>query len=154
MKCEDRIKIIVNWLKNYCKTIKKQPAKLIIGVSGGIDSAVASTLCAQTGLETIAISMPIKQNKEQHNLSLLHLEWLRKSFDNVKTEVIELDNIFTAFKNTIKEFLNYIIRYQTSYVSKPYLDFCEGLMHIQDTNIVYFVNYFIVRLRCMLVESP
>ena len=80
MNSKDKINFIVNWIKNYTKSIKMQPVSLIIGVSGGVDSALTSTLCAKTGLKTIAISMPIKQNPSQHNLSLRHLEYLKKNF--------------------------------------------------------------------------
>ena len=104
MKSEDRVKFIIEWIKNYCKLIKFQPVSLVVGVSGGIDSAVTSTLCAKTGLKTIAVSMPIKQNKDQHNLSIDHLNWLKKNFDNVITKVINLDETFNTFLNTIKEF--------------------------------------------------
>ncbi len=106
MNSKDKINFIVNWIKNYTKSIKMQPVSLIIGVSGGVDSALTSTLCAKTGLKTIAISMPIKQNPSQHNLSLRHLEYLKKNFDNVDTKIIDLDNIFKSFESTMKEFDN------------------------------------------------
>ncbi len=104
MKSEDRVEFIIEWIKNYCKLIKFQPVSLVVGISGGIDSAVTSTLCAKTGLKTIAVSMPIKQNKDQHNLSIDHLNWLKKNFDNVIAKVIHLDETFNIFFNTIKEF--------------------------------------------------
>ena len=106
MNSKDKINFIVNWIKNYTKSINKQPVSLIIGVSGCVDSALTSTLCAKTGLKTIAISMPIKQNPSQHNLSLRHLEYLKKNFDNVDTKIIDLDNIFKSFESTMKEFDN------------------------------------------------
>ena len=106
MNSKDKINFIVNWIKNYTKSINKQPVSLIIGVSGGVDSALTSTLCAKTGLKTIAISMPIKQNPSQHNLSLRHLEHLKKNFDNIDTKIIDLDNIFKSFESTMKEFDN------------------------------------------------
>ena len=106
MKTEDRISYILNWMNKYCKTIQYQPVTLIIGVSGGVDSAVASTLSAKTGLNTLAVSMPIKQNREQHSLSIQHLKWLKSNFDNVSTVVIELDNIFSVFQNTMLDFKN------------------------------------------------
>ena len=104
MNSKDKIEYIVNWIKNYTLTIKSQPVSLIIGVSGGVDSALTSTLCAQTGLKTIAISMPIKQNSSQHALSLRHLDYLKNNFDNVDCKIIELDNIFKTFKTTMKDF--------------------------------------------------
>ena len=106
MNSKDKINFIVNWIKNYTKSIKMQPVSLIIGVSGGVDSALTSTLCAKTDLKTIAISMPIKQNPSQHNLSLRHLEFLKNNFENVDTKIIDLDNIFKSFESTMKEFDN------------------------------------------------
>ena len=104
MNSKDKIEYIVNWIKNYTKTIKTQPVTLVIGVSGGVDSALTSTLCAHTGLKTIAISMPIKQNSSQHDLSLRHLDYLKKNFDNVDCKIIELDNIFKTFESTMQDF--------------------------------------------------
>ena len=104
MNTKAKIDFIVNWIKNYADSIKNQPVKLIIGVSGGVDSALTSTLCAHTGLKTIAISMPIKQNSSQHNLSIRHLDYLKKNFNNVDTRIIELDNTFKTFETTMKGF--------------------------------------------------
>ena len=84
MKTEDRISYILNLMNKYCNTIQYQPVTLVIGVSGGVDSAVASALSAKTGLNTIAVSMPIKQNSEQHSLSIKHLKWLKSNFDQLK----------------------------------------------------------------------
>ena len=104
MNSKDKIEFIVDWIKNYTKSISKQPVSLVIGVSGGVDSALTSTLCAHTGLKTIAISMPIKQNSSQHDLSLRHLNYLKNNFDNVECKVIELDNIFKTFENAMKDY--------------------------------------------------
>tara|TARA_B100000029_G_scaffold468923_1_gene506348 strand:- start:370 stop:1047 length:678 start_codon:yes stop_codon:yes gene_type:complete len=79
---------------------------LVIGISGGIDSSVTSTLCAMTGLKTIALTMPIKQKKDQNDLSLLHKKWLTDNFKNVETHLIELDNVFKNFENTLVNFNN------------------------------------------------
>jgi len=104
MTPEDRVKFVVKWIKNYCDSLDKFPVALVVGVSGGIDSAVASTLSAKTGLRTIAISMPIKQNPEQHDLSIRHLKWLENNFDNIETKIISLDDIFSAFQNVMEQF--------------------------------------------------
>ena len=106
MKTEERIQYIIGWIKQYCNSIKYQPVTLVIGVSGGVDSAVTSTLSANTGLKTIAVSMPIKQNHEQHNLSIKHLEWLKSNFKNVTTKVISLDSAFASFEETMVDFKN------------------------------------------------
>tara|TARA_A100001011_G_scaffold393389_1_gene483114 strand:- start:739 stop:1419 length:681 start_codon:yes stop_codon:yes gene_type:complete len=79
---------------------------LVVGISGGIDSSVSSTLCALTGKKTIVLSMPINQIKDQHNLSLKHQEWLKKKFKNVEGYTVELDNVFKSFKTTLSNFKN------------------------------------------------
>ncbi len=106
MNSKDKIEYIVRWIKKYSENITKQPVCLVIGVSGGVDSALTSTLCAKTGLKTIALSMPLKQNKLQHNLSLRHLQWLERKYSNVRTKIINLDNLFESFENTLIEFKN------------------------------------------------
>jgi len=79
---------------------------LVIGISGGIDSSVSSTLSAMTGLKTIVLSMPIKQKATQHDLSLKHQEWLVKNFKNVEAHTINLDKLFETFENTLSNFDN------------------------------------------------
>jgi len=106
MKTEVRIQYILDWIKQYCNTIKYQPVTLVIGVSGGVDSAVTSTLSAKTGLKTIAVSMPIKQNHKQHDLSIKHLDWLKSNFENVITREISLDSIFFSFEESMQDFKN------------------------------------------------
>ena len=106
MNSDKKIDYISNWIKEYVSSLNFQPVSLVIGVSGGIDSAVTSALCAKTGFKTIAISMPIKQNATQHDLSLKHLEWLNNNFNNVETRIIDLDKIFQSFENTMKDFNN------------------------------------------------
>ena len=101
-----RVEYIVNWIKDYSKNVKYSPVTLVIGVSGGIDSAVTSTLAAKTKLRTIAVSMPIRQNDNQHDLSLRHLDWLKKQFNNVETKIINLNNIFLSFEKEMENFDN------------------------------------------------
>ena len=72
---------IVDWIKDYAEKNKRKT--LVVGISGGIDSSVVSTLCAMTKLPTIAVSMPINQIESQHDLSMDHGEWLEDKFDNV-----------------------------------------------------------------------
>ena len=79
---------------------------LVIGISGGIDSSVTSTLCAMTGLKTIVLTMPIKQKEKQHDLSLKHKEWLTKKFKNVEAHTISLDKLFGSFSSTLEKFDN------------------------------------------------
>ena len=79
---------------------------LVIGISGGIDSSVSSTLSAMTGLKTIVLSMPIKQKSNQHDLSLKHQEWLVNKFSNVESHIINLDKLFSAFSSSLSKFDN------------------------------------------------
>ena len=96
---------ISNWIKDYAKKNKK--TSLIIGVSGGIDSAVTSTLCAETNVHTIAVSMPINQNTNQLNRASDHINWLNKNYKNVEKKEIDLSNVFHEFKSTLgKDFQN------------------------------------------------
>ena len=106
MQIPERVDYIKNWINDYCKSMSKEPDSLIIGISGGIDSSVTSTICALTGKKTIVLSMPIKQIKEQHNLSLKHQEWLKKKFKNVEDHLINLDLLFETFKHSLSKFNN------------------------------------------------
>ena len=104
MQTLDRINYIKDWIIDYCKSMPKEPDTLVIGISGGIDSSVTSTICALTGKKTIVLSMPIKQMKEQQDLSLKHQEWLKSKFKNVESHLIILDNLFKTFKVSLSEF--------------------------------------------------
>ena len=106
MVVEKRAGIIKKWIDDYCKNTSFLPKSLIVGISGGVDSAVVSTLCALTGRKTIVLSMPIKQNKIQHDLSLAHGKWLKSKFKNVEFKIIELEKIFNSFKETLVDYEN------------------------------------------------
>ena len=95
---------IKDWILNYVNSMPKKAESLVIGISGGIDSSVSSTLSAMTGLKTIVLSMPIKQKDTQHDLSLRHQEWLKKNFKNVQGHTLELDSLFRTFENTLGKF--------------------------------------------------
>ena len=86
---------ISKWIKQYAKL--NDIDSLIIGVSGGIDSAVTSTLCAMTGLQTIVINMPINQNDGQFDLSKKHIEWLKSNWPNVRGEMVDLTSTYEDF---------------------------------------------------------
>ena len=104
MKPLEKAQFISNWIKNYTEMMPSKAKSLIIGISGGIDSSVSSTLSAMTGLKTIVLSMPIKQKSSQHDLSLKHQEWLVKNFNNVEAQTISLDKLFETFENTLSKF--------------------------------------------------
>jgi NAD+ synthase len=104
MKPLEKAKFISNWIKNYTEMMPSKAESLIIGISGGIDSSVSSTLSAMTGLKTIVLSMPIKQKPSQHDLSLKHQEWLVKKFDNVEAHTVNLDKLFETFENSLSKF--------------------------------------------------
>ena len=106
MQILERINKIKSWISSYCKSMPKEASTLVIGISGGIDSSVTSTLCALTGKKTIVLSMPIKQIKEQHDLSLKHQEWLKNKFKNVEGHTIKLDEVFSSFKKNLSNFEN------------------------------------------------
>ena len=106
MKTSERINYIKSWILDYCKLMPKQPDSLVLGVSGGIDSSVTSTICALTGKRTIVLSLPINQIKEQHSLSLKHQEWLKNKFKNVEGHLVDLDNVFKSFKTSLNKFNN------------------------------------------------
>ena len=104
MKVEKRANIIKNWIDSYCKNTSLNPKTLVVGISGGIDSSVVSTLCALTGRKTIVLSMPINQIKSQHDLSVKHGEWLISKYKNVEHKLIELEKVFSSFENLLSEF--------------------------------------------------
>ncbi|MEK0419312.1 MAG: hypothetical protein RIQ65_5, partial [Pseudomonadota bacterium] len=104
MTAADRIQFIKNWIKNYCNSMEKKPDCLVVGVSGGIDSAVVSTISAMTEMRVKALSMPIRQLKFQDDLSRAHLKWLKSKFSNVDEVIINLDEVFNNFEKSLKDF--------------------------------------------------
>ena len=93
---------IVSWIKDYAESngIKS----LVVGVSGGIDSAVTSTLAAETGLMTYCTGMPLLQKEEQESLSDIHLDWLGDTYWDTKTEKFDLSNLFEVFRYTMRKY--------------------------------------------------
>ena len=102
----EKVKFISNWIKTYVDQMPNKAQSLVIGISGGIDSSVSSTLSAMTGIKTIVLTMPIKQQENQHDLSLKHQQWLVKNFDNVEAHTISLDKLFETFSTTLNKFDN------------------------------------------------
>ena len=104
MEVSKKVTFIKDWIFNYANSMPKKAQSLVIGISGGIDSSVTSTLCAMTGIKTIVASMPIKQIASQHDLSLKHKKWLKDKFKNVEFHKIELDEVFKSFQSKLSDF--------------------------------------------------
>lgn len=90
---------IVNWLRTYAENAKV--AGFVVGISGGVDSAVTSTLCAQTGLTTLCVEMPIHQAPSQVNRGKEHIEQLMNRFPNVTKAEADLTIVFERFKQVV-----------------------------------------------------
>lgn len=90
---------IVKWLKDYCLTAHQKG--FVIGVSGGIDSALTSTLAAKTGLDVLCVEMPIFQDQDQLQRSSDHIAWLKKNYNNVKSERLDLSGVFQSFSDLV-----------------------------------------------------
>ena len=88
---------IKDWIKDYAN--KNKIDQLVVGVSGGIDSAVTSTLCALTGIPTYCLVMPIKQKQEQTDLGIDHCLWLGENYMNASWEMIDLTSVFEKFED-------------------------------------------------------
>lgn len=90
---------IVKWLKDYAENAKVKG--FVVGVSGGIDSAVTSTLCAKTGLPTLCVELPIHQAESQVNRANEHIKQLRERFSNVSEAEVNLTSTFEDFKTVV-----------------------------------------------------
>ena len=99
MQTEKVIDYIVNWLKDYAVNAKVNG--FVVGVSGGIDSAVTSTLCAKTGLDVLCIEMPIHQVASHVSRANEHMAQLKKRFSNVKESRVDLTPVFEEFKTEV-----------------------------------------------------
>ena len=95
MQTEKVVDYIVNWLKDYAVGAKMEG--FVIGISGGIDSAVTSTLCARTGLELLCLEMPIHQASSQISRALNHINWLKSNYTQVSMKQIELTPVLIAW---------------------------------------------------------
>jgi NAD+ synthase len=95
------VKDIVKWIGEYSMNNNLSP--LIVGISGGIDSALVSTLCAITGIETLVISLPIHQKDDQLSRARNHAKWLSEKYDNVTFIEKDLSHLFNNFKSLFSE---------------------------------------------------
>jgi NAD+ synthase len=101
MQTEKVIEHITKWLKDY---LQSSHAKgFCVGVSGGIDSAVVSTLCARTGAPTLVIEMPIRQSSSEVQRSRAHINWLTSNFPNVQGAEVNLTEVFESFEKIAKK---------------------------------------------------
>lgn len=90
---------IINWLREYATNAKMNG--FLVGISGGIDSAVTSTLCAQTGLKVLCVEMPIHQPQSHVNRGREHIAQLKQRFENVSETEIDLTEVFESFKKEV-----------------------------------------------------
>jgi len=97
---KQRIQHIKKWIKSYARSAKIET--LVVGISGGIDSSVVSALCAETGLKTIVVQMPIRQNRTLNNRSSMQAKWLLDRYrDNVTHMSMDLTPVYTAFEKKV-----------------------------------------------------
>ncbi|WP_093240027.1 NAD(+) synthase [Psychroflexus halocasei] len=97
MQSEKIINFIKNWLTDYVE--KAHQKGFVVGISGGIDSAVVSTLCAITGKPTLCVEMPIHQDKNQVDRAQKHIDFLKNKYKNVSSVAVDLTSTFETFKN-------------------------------------------------------
>lgn len=90
---------IVKWLYEYATNAKVNG--FVVGISGGIDSALTSTLCAQTGLPTLCVEMPIHQHQSHVNRAIEHIDQLKKRFPNVTSVKTDLTQVFDTFVDQV-----------------------------------------------------
>lgn len=99
MNVEKVTNYIVNWLKDYATKAKVNG--FVVGISGGIDSAVTSTLCAMTGFDVKCLEMPIHQDKNQVSRAEKHIDFLKNKYNNVTSDIVDLTPVFESFKTAV-----------------------------------------------------
>lgn len=99
MKNKEVINYISEWLKGYSQ--QSGTNGFVIGISGGIDSAVTSTLCALTGKKVIVLNMPIRQHQSEFDRSNEHINWLKQNFKNVESDTVQLTDVFGSIENAL-----------------------------------------------------
>lgn len=104
MQTEKVLDHIVNWLRDYAD--KANVKGFVIGISGGIDSAVTSTLCARTGLQLLCLEMPIHQAKNQADRASAHIAWLKKNYSNISSARIDLTPVFDSLVESLPKVAN------------------------------------------------
>ncbi|MFL5765359.1 MAG: NAD(+) synthase [Bacteroidia bacterium] len=101
MQKQKVISHIVHWLKQYSELSKTNG--FVVGISGGIDSALTSALCAKTGKPLICLNMPIHQNRSEYDRGHEHIDWLKKNFPDVSSHEVELTETFKSFSAVLPE---------------------------------------------------
>jgi NAD+ synthase len=105
MTPRQRINYIVRWLKQYARSARIN--RFVVGISGGIDSSVVSALCAQTGVPTTVVQMPIRQNRKLDNRSSMQATWLLDRYPDTVTHMsMDLTSVFSAFEKKLTPFCN------------------------------------------------
>lgn len=111
MQTQKVVDYIVNWLKDYA--VNANIKGFTIGISGGIDSAVTSTLCARTGLDLLCVEMPIHQAASQVTRASLHIEWLMNNFDRAQRQQVQLTPVFDSLVNALPPVVNEADRFMS-----------------------------------------
>ena len=120
---------IVEWLRDYAT--KSRVNGFVIGISGGIDSAVTSMLCAQTGFKVLCVEMPIHQHESQVNRGKLHIEQLKNRFTNIENELVELTPVFESFEQQVPK---------TDNQASVNLAFANSRARLRMTTLYYFAG--------------
>lgn len=143
-----KYKFIVDWLSNYSKEASDK--NFVVGVSGGIDSALTSTLCAETGINTYVVSLPIKQGGEELQRAEEHIAYLTSKYDNVIPIQFELDNLFTEFSKLFEREDELILANSRSRLRMTTLYHVAGLTNslvvgtgnkVEDFGIGFYTKY-------------
>ena len=129
MQTEKVVDHIVNWLKEYATDARMNG--FVLGVSGGIDSAVVSTLCARTGLRTLCLELPIHQGTDQVTRAQDHISWLKKKYANVSDLEVDLTETFDKFRSAVP---------QVEESPKMHLSLANTRARLRMTTIYYFAG--------------
>lgn len=144
---------IIAWLKSYATNAKMKG--FVVGISGGIDSAVTSTLCAKTGLPTLCVEMPIHQAKNQVDRAQEHIKALKKQYSNVSEQVVDLTPVFTTFEKQVpssddNSILNLALANTRARLRMTTLYYIAGLNHalvagtgnkVEDFGVGFYTKY-------------
>jgi len=134
MKEKEVIQYITNWISDYSE--KSNTNGFVVGISGGIDSALTSTLSALSGKPTLCIEMPIYQNKQEVERGRNHIKWLQENFKNVNSTELDLSNVLQSFKSKIP----------SSYKENNELSLVNVRARLRMTTLYYFaqINNYLV----------